>query len=662
MYRMIRLLVLATLAASCASVAPKFTDLDLQRANTQASRIALYERIQSELENSGSSSSNAEYRRLLTNLGQQLADNTAAEIRQGLDSARLGSGLVPFNRLSAAQQDAGQIQAWSQSQYDDLVAEIQQIWSQSEQGLVQEQLALERLDPRSDALARVGVFERIRDLYGNDPTAEQNYLNAKKSAAAILAKNGEQALANGNATAALSRYESLRDLDPAYPNIDALIGAARSALRASEFSDLLLSGDTDRAYAMFLEISARDLPAEAMRDFLTPASLLAEYFETNADNSLKNDQYAEAYRLLRQSVAVKEWIKAADRFNSPAIRNFADAMFNLSAASGARDLAGLEFGYLLLVEEFMPEYESLERLRREASDSIYDGAVRWVSTVSLDSSNEEHANIGKRIGAQVNRYLLDNIPDDVRLVEREYLGAIERERTLDEESADLGAQNGELHAADFLIQGSILEARVDVEIKEGSKRMRVVTGQQMVPNPAFAAFVEDKGSRRQNDPGAPPRTIAQDIEEDISVNVELHRKSGFVGATYRVVDAKSAKVIHTNSVTRSSEHSDEATEGVELGDFQQEFKLASLPPDMEIYGDLASQVALAMGADLVNILANPDGSYFLQCQALADEGEYLAAAELCANAAVLLEFKEQDVAAILPLLKAVTLDSGMRSD
>ena len=209
---------------------------------------------------------------------------------------------------------------------------------------------------------------------------------------------------------------------------------------------------------------------------------------------------------------------------------------------------------------------------------------------------------------------------------------------------------------------SVLESRVDSEIKEGRKRMRVITGQQMIPNPAFTAFVAKKGTRHQNDPDAPPRTIPQDVEEDISVSLELHRKAGFVGVSYRVVDAKSAKIIHTNSVNHSAEHTDEATEGVEMGDFKQEFKLASLPPDMEIYGELSTQVSLSMGADLVNILANPDGSYFLQCQELADEGEYLAASELCANAAVLLEFKEKDVSAVLPLLKQVTLNSGMRSD
>lgn len=662
MNRLIRLLMVATLLAGCASTPPKFSELDLQQARSQSARVALYGRLQAELEVNASGTSATSYRQLLAQLGAQLAGDAANGIRQVLDSARLQSGLVPFEQLTTAQQDAEAIQAWSPQQYNSLVAEIQQDWSQTEQGLAREQQSLKRLNPRSEALARVAVFERIRDLYGNNPTAEQNYLNAKKSAATVLASNGEQALANGNATAALSQFESLQTLDPAYPNITGLIGAARSALRASEFSDLLLSGDTDRAYTMFLEISEQDLPPASMRDFLTPAGLLAEYFETNAENTLRNGQYAEAYRLLRRSVGVKEWIKSPDRFNSPAMRNFADAMFNLSAASSARDLEGLAFGYLLLIEEFMPEYESLERLRRETGDSIYDGAVRWVSTVSLDGSSADHVNIGNRIAAQVNRYLLDNIPDDVRLVEREFLGAVERERDLGDEQADLETQSDELHAADFLIQGTILEARVDTEIKEGSKRMRVVTSQEMVPNPAFAAFIKDRGTRHQNDPDAPPRTIAQDIKEDISVNLEMHRKSGFVGATYRVVDAKSAKVIHTNSVNRSAEHSDEATQGVELGSFNQPFKLASLPPDTQIYGELASQVALSMGADLVKILANPGGSYFLQCQALADEGEFLAAAELCANAAVLLEFKEQDVSAILPLLKAVTLQSGMRAD
>ncbi|MDX1571511.1 MAG: hypothetical protein R3200_13590 [Xanthomonadales bacterium] len=658
----VRLVLLVLVLASCATTPPKYSAADIQQASTQQDRVALYERIKNELALKPDGPNAAAYRQLLSDLGARLAADRAEEIRAAVEAARLDSGVVPFNRLSTAHEQAAEIQTWSASAYQDLIDYIDAEWARTKQELAQQEEALETLDETADAVARVRVFERIRDLYGDNEVAEQNYRTAKQIAANQLAREGNIALENGDATTALSRFERLREVHPDHPGLDRLLAAARAGLRAAEFSDLLLSGDTDSAYDVFIEVSARELPHASIQQFETPAALLAEYFVSNAEAMMDSGQYSEAYRLLRRARAVHQWIRPSEPFDSPVVKRFADTMFDLAAASGARDLTSLEFGYLLLVEEFMPNYESLERLRREAADAIYDGAVRWVSTVSLDSQNPEDSGIGTRIAAEVNQYLLDHIPDDVRLVEREYLADIERERGLDDEQEDIIIDQSELRAADLLIQGTVLDARVDTEVKEGFKRMRVVTGQKEVPNPAYAEWIEEKGPRGENDPNAPPKTIMQDVEEDLRVSVELHRKAGFVGVTYRVVDARSAKVIHTNSINRSADYRDEATEGVELGSFSQEFKLADLPPDMEIYSNLSSEVAIAMGEDLVTILANPDGSYYLQCQALAAEGENLAAAELCASAVALLEFKERDVSEVLPLFKVVTLESGMRPD
>jgi hypothetical protein len=69
-----------------------------------------------------------------------------------------------------------------------------------------------------------------------------------------------------------------------------------------------------------------------------------------------------------------------------------------------------------------------------------------------------------------------------------------------------------------------------------------------------------------------------------------------------------------------------------------------------------------MAGDLVAFLANPDGDYFDNCRQLAAEGEYVEAAEQCAKAAVLREFKSQNNDEVVEFLKQVTLNSGMRSD
>ena len=69
-----------------------------------------------------------------------------------------------------------------------------------------------------------------------------------------------------------------------------------------------------------------------------------------------------------------------------------------------------------------------------------------------------------------------------------------------------------------------------------------------------------------------------------------------------------------------------------------------------------------MADDLVAFLANPDGDYFNNCQQMANENQYVEAAEQCAKAAVLRDFKGQTNDEVVDFLKKVTLNSGMRSD
>ena len=135
-----------------------------------------------------------------------------------------------------------------------------------------------------------------------------------------------------------------------------------------------------------------------------------------------------------------------------------------------------------------------------------------------------------------------------------------------------------------------------------------------------------------------------------------------VGVTYSIKDTENAEHIHSESITKSLRVSDMAAEGIRLGDYVKEAKLAELPSDREIFNQLADEVVMEMAQDLVNFLANPDGDYFENCKLLEAENRNEEAAKYCANAAVLREYREQDNSDIITQLKRVTLNSGMRAD
>ena len=315
-----------------------------------------------------------------------------------------------------------------------------------------------------------------------------------------------------------------------------------------------------------------------------------------------------------------------------------------------------------LVEEFDPGYPSLDSLQREATQTLYENAIRRVGSVSLASSDPATQQVASQIAAGVRQYMMANVPEDVKIVEREKLDEIRRERGMSLDTDDVEQELAELDSADFLIEGELLSAEVESVIKKTKNTERVVTGQEQVSNPDFEAWIREKGKRKADHPDAPPKTISRPIQEDITLSIEEHQKDGVVGVTYRIIDTNNAEHIHSESITRSMRVSDMASEGIRLGDFVKEAKLAELPSDRDIYNQLAEEVVEEMAQDLVGFLANPDGDYFENCKLLAAEDRNEEAAEYCANAAVLREYRLQDNSEIIEQLKWVTLNSGMRAD
>ncbi len=650
-------LVLLIVVAGCVVTPPRFTDSDVARADDFESSLALRQEIKGEIAADPGSPNVANYRAMVSRLEARLAYLRTEQIRADLEQHRLASGSVPLVVLDRIAPQVAELREWDTSVWNMVEGELSQERDRTNIEIDNARHRLARLGPLTQPAEWLSLNQQIVDLSGSD--AEFEAAEARRSEVfEQLVTAGRSSMGVLDFSTALSYFEAAALMRPDDASVTPLVERARAGELSNKLSGALERGDIASAEQTFESISARDWSPRARSKLITPIELLAGYYQANIRDMLNRLMFERAYRSLVNMRELQHWL-GGDLNVTDAERGFAELMFELAASAGAQGLQGTEYGFLLLLEEFDPDFVALDRLRREAAERVTDSAIQWVSTPAIRGDGQTR-NVGSRVASSVAGFLLETIPDAVRIVEREHLEEIQREREIDQDSLRADRNSG-LRPADLLIQGSVLEMRVDQEDRSGRRTVRAVTGRRQVSNPAYEAYRAERG-RRSDGPDAPPQMIEELIEEDISLEVSIHRKTGSIAVSYRLVEADSANVLRTNSITRRREFVDEASEGIELGEFSQPFKMADLPSDGEVVSELVDEVALAMAEDLVEVLAQPERRYFENCQRHASEGDFVEAAEECAKAAVLIDNKRQPRGEIHDKLRLMTLRSGLRPD
>jgi curli biogenesis system outer membrane secretion channel CsgG len=657
-----RRLVVAALiisAAGCAVAPPKFSETDVAQARQFDQAQSLYRQLQAELAAEPSSSNAESYRSMVSRLGSRLATLRTEAVRERIDEKRLHNGVVPLEALDLIAPEVAEMRPWDADVWRMVAGEIESERERTETALDRARARLASVSPERDPVGWVESLDRIAALSGS--LEEQDRAERGRDAAidAILGRV-RSALRVRDYSGALRGTQQALTLQPDSSEADRLRRQARAGLMAGRLTAALEAGDIARAEEVFDEIREQQWSPAARRQFNTPITLLGEYYAATLYDLLETRQYERAYRGLRNLRALDAWLERD--FDRVLLESeFAELMYELAASAGAQGLSGVEYGFLLLVEEFEPAFVNLERLKRETGERLLEAAVQWVSTPAI-RGDDQTRNVGSRISSSVAAYLLENIPTDLRIVEREQLEEIQRERRMTEaETQGSRARDAALRAADLLIQGNVLDVRVDREDRTGRRTMRVVTGTRQVPNPAYEAYRAERGGQPDGE-DAPPKTIPEEIEEDITTEVSIHRKTGSVAVSYRVVEAESANVLLTNTINREREFTDESSEGIEMGEFSQPFKLPNLPSDGEIINELVDEVALALGEELMEILSNPEKRYLSNCERFALEENFVAAAEECARAVILVENKGTAEGEAHDRLRRMTLNSGIRPD
>ena len=638
-------IAISIMLVGCASSLPTVTDQDLATAQQNGTLETTYDNYDTLLSQQDlNSPEGAKAKARLTYIGSMLADQREKQIRQDLTQNTLADGLVPLPIINRNIVRLPKMANWDRTRYESLKKELSGDNDKTLARITSQQQALGQLT-EYDLAPRLTILDELGTL-----TADPRYAQEHADSLSGMQAKADAAMKAGQGDAAIKALKALQGVSPNDPAITQELIQANVKLFEKNFWDALAEGRLDDAYTQFMGLSQTSEFTEVMKRLGKSTDDMSSYFLAQAANALANGHLDVAFKLLGQArdIRLKVDPTASDADGPAQQQSFLDAVFARYKIAAANGQVGLAFGYLNAIDAFEPDYQNLHPLLVTTGNQLLGRAVLKVSTAAFTDPNGS-TEMGGAVAAGVTKRLFDQIPQDLKIIERDQFDAILREQQIGNANVSangtpLGTapqSKDNLVSADYLIEGKLTESRVDTSQEQSKKTMRVVTDTETLTNPDYNTWLTLSDSDRKNY-AEPAHTITQDKKEDVTINVQVVRKVGLISASYRLVEARTGRVIATDSETAKDEFTDEGNEGVDLGQFHLPFKLASLPSDTEILQKLTDKISVGIGDKLVTSLANPEVRYMQAAKRFADENDFSDAAEQAANALIMAQQDKQD--------------------
>lgn len=642
-------IALAVLLSSCASQpGQEAEDQGMQQQIVAAERAGnleqVFEKFAAEAGKKGMFGENKEAQAAMREAGRRLAAVKRQEGLTLLKQNRLQNGLTPMTVLSQVETITARMQRWDADQQREFAKEVAAERNRTQAALDKARSSYASLEETALA-ARHRLLGDIAALSGANSPEGQNTLRSRDQLVRDAYDAGIRALQSSRLEEAEARFTAVREIAPGFQEVEKLLTDTRAGQFEFLSNNRRDEAGADQALAMYANLKQRG-DFESMKQRLSPAAEgLYQFMAAKGGAAAAEDKLPEAYGWLSRAKAMRE-LQGGIQTLTAEEKRFAEQVYVLAEGADKRNQPGLALGYLFVVQDIYPDYPGLKRTLREVQDRTLDRAVKKITAASFAGAGDS-ARLGGSVASKLTQMLFRALPDDIRIVERDQLQAVMREQEI---VAMQGASNVVLSSADYLVQGSILEAIVENNEKKGKKTVRVVTRKNRIPNPVFADWA--KGPR--NTP-APVEFHEEPVYEDIPINVTLHRKVGVMGVSYRIVDASNARMLFADSISRKRAESGESTEGVQLGEFNTPMKIAELASDSEILESLAEEVAGHIGKQMVEFLRDPEAKYEAAAERHKSEDNPTAAAEMLARAWSLTQKKARPAEALGKQLRDMAL-------
>jgi hypothetical protein len=580
-------------------------------------------------------------------IGDRLAAELAADVRKELDETPRIQGVLPANVLAEQRARLEPMRTWSASQYLATNEAISAEMKATKAAIAERETQLAGMTDEN-VVGRLELLDQLAAISGAGSKQALGYAEQRKALVTTLNAEAMAAIEAEDYEEARRVLTMVQEIDPSDSETVEKLATVNTKVFEQEFWAALETGDPDQGYALLTSIAATESFGFIRPNLASSTDVMADYYVSLGAAATKKGDIPEAYRRFNEARAIRQLLGEGSAKPPAEEKAFVKLLEKAYAAAWKQGDAGLAWGYLHVIKSLQQDTPELRRQLREGRETVLQRAIKRLSVGAFESPDDSTAEFGDAVASKVVQHLFESIPNDVRMIEREQLGDIIREKELGKSKAKKGS--GELAAADYLVQGTILEAKVDTTEKVGKKTMRVVTEQVEQANPEYTRW-SSMSSKDRKDLPEPPKTVIVPRKEDVTVEVTVHRKVGIFSVSFRVIDAGTAKVLFADSVRAKTQHDDTSSEGVELGDFKMEFKLASLPSDIEMLAMLADEVSLEIGNKLAAVLATPEVTYQENADRFMREANYQAAAQQYAYAIVLKQRKDEDVEPLMQKLR-----------
>ena len=578
----------------------------------------------------------------LKKVGAKLAELRLQDLKEQFDAARMGSGLVPFAVLKPAQDEAANppttAETWKPVS-DFVQAEAKKVTdaaSNLEKGL------------SSTSLSDEARLVSMDDLYRI--TGDQAWLDKRNAFVDQLVDEIRAARAAGKLDAELQpKIELVLENRGEDAQLKQELVSVTAEIYKLDYFKALGDGNADKAYSIFVKMSESKNFDAIKKSLSDVTEKMANFFIAEADESVKDAaNLSQSYRWYNQArvVAKKLGLKKQKVAGHKTLVDQLDKRYKALVKDGNHTIA---LAYLYAIEEFSPLYKGLRQNLKTTQEAVRAQAIPSLSITAF--SGGSNGSYGDVISSKITQHLFKHVPSDVRIIEREQYEALQRERELQGGSAALSG-------VDLLVTGSVQEAQVEEEKQKGKKTVRAIVGKETITNQAYIKWLELSAKDRKKIE-KPSETITIDKEENVPIHETRHRKVGIFSVSYRLVDAQTTRVLFPDSHTEKEEYTGVSQEGVELGDFKREFKIANLPSDVTILDSLATKVSEVIGSRLVEKLKDQEAKYLTQAEEFKKDDSCVQQADSLAKALVILEAKGLDTDKVFNEYKSSAISCGI---
>lgn len=620
--------------SGCAESGPTFVVPANTQAAPQANLENLFEEIATQVSSAKPDSTRvAELNNQLAVVGGELAQRAAATARTRLSAVGRVDGKVPLGALEREIGGLDTIRRYSASVHDQLQADLQREFDMTREAMDEREAQLASTGDDSP-LERLNLLSELSALAGTGSEKQVRYAEQRDALLKNVSQEAEEAIRNEDFEKAQDLLGIVQEVNPE----DAVTRKKKcevdGKVLSKRFSQTLESGRVSGSAQMLQDFSETDCFEEIKQQLSGSAASTAEAFAMLGQEAASSGRLGIAYERFRDAHVIQKLLLGqSDTLGNT--RNFVAKVDREFQKAYEAEQYGLALGYLNVLTEFGEITPKLRQRVRKTREEVVRRAVRGVTAYPFADSPTSAAKVGDAVASKVVQYIFQTIPSDVRIVEREQL-----ERIL-EECQRVGNCT-DLDTADFIVQGSILDAKVETTEKESNETRRVVTGNEAVVNPDHVRWSQ-LSDRDRKKTAEPARTVSRDVTEDVTIQVTNVRKVGIISVSYRVIEANSGRVLFTDSIQTKQEFQDDGRQGIQLGNFIQETDFVELPPDIEILSGnngLADKISEEIGIKLVEFLENPEAQYSKDAKRFENEGDFVAAATRAAYALILAENKD----------------------